>query len=385
VRRLRIAVLSRTFAADGGGAERYAIAVAVRLARGHEVHAYAQRFGPEAAGIICHRIAGPIVHPRWFNQLWFACATWWLTRRGYDIVHAHENTWHGQVQTMHVRAVKVGLFLGRTGWRRATRMLQCATSVRLWTYLLLERLRLRAGPGRAVVAVSIPLRDELAGAYPRLRDRIEVIPPGVALPAAPVERAAARRALGLDAATAVVLLVANDFARKGLGIALQALASLPPGPHLFVVGHRARAAPFERQAAGLGIGARVHFVGALDDPSAYYAAADVLVHPTTEDTFAMVPLEAMAHGVPVIVSGPRWCGLAAELVDRRDAWLLQDPRDAAALAAALAAVLVDEPLQARLAAAGRAVAQRLSWDETAHRYQQLFERLAVRGANDGPG
>jgi len=60
-----------------------------------------------------------------------------------------------------------------------------------------------------------------------------------------------------------------------------------------------------------------------------------LVHPTLEDTFGMVVLEAMSHGVPAIVSSEKYCGIAAELTHLNNAWILQDPLDAMALETAI--------------------------------------------------
>ena len=116
-RRLRIAVLNRHFGYRFGGAERYAAAIVEELAARHEVHVFAQEIEHAFAGVTYHRISRPMAKPRWINQLWFALQTWWQTRQGFDVVHSHENTWHGQLQTVHVRPFKVGLFHGRQGLR----------------------------------------------------------------------------------------------------------------------------------------------------------------------------------------------------------------------------------------------------------------------------
>jgi hypothetical protein len=86
--------------------------------------------------------------PRWVNQLWYAFATWRATRRGFDVVHSHENTWHGHVQTIHVKPVRHNLLAGRTGVRLALAWLKIALSPRLITYVALEAARFRVR-GRA--------------------------------------------------------------------------------------------------------------------------------------------------------------------------------------------------------------------------------------------
>jgi len=76
-------------------------------------------------------------------------------------------------------------------------------------------------------------------------------------------------------------------------------------------------------ARDLGITERVRFLGIQSDMDPVYRAAESLVHPTLEDTYAMVVLEAMAHGLPVVVSGTPWCGISAELSDGVNALLLK--------------------------------------------------------------
>ena len=71
----------------------------------------------------------------------------------------------------------------------------------------------------------------------------------------------------------------------------------------------------------------MHFLGPLNDVNPAYQSANLLVHPTLEDTFAMVVLEAMANRLPVLVSGPKFCGISAQLVHEKNAILLNDPRN----------------------------------------------------------
>ena len=375
--RLRIAVLNRQFGARFGGAERYSVAVATQLAQRHEVHVFAQILEDLPPGIAGHRIAGPLAKPRWLNQLWFALASGWLTRRGFDVVHSHENTWHGQIQTVHVRPFRVGFFAGRRGWRRALRWLQLLTSPRLLSYFGLERARMQPQLGRVIVASSDTVTHEVLQAYPQTADCLHTIAPGVHLPAAldvaqrSALKAQARQQLGLPANAPLVLFVGNDYLKKGLPALLQALARPEAnGLHLMVVGQATHRARCEALAQRLGVHTRVHFLGSLADVTPAYQAADVLAHPTTEDTYAMVVLEAMAHGLPVLVSGPAHCGISA-LLAPSEAVQLQDPHDDQAIASALARITNDTDFAATLAEHGRRFASRHSWTEAAQAYEAL--------------
>ena len=334
--RLRIAVLGRNFSSRGGGAERYGVELADALAQAHEVHVFAQHFEQAPASVQCHTVAMPWKRPRWINQLYFAWATWRATHSGFDHVISHENTWHGDVQVVHVLPIRHNLLAGRTGIRRLLRWIKVATSPRLLAYLWLERRRYRPEPGRKIVVTSQTLRGHLVAAYPASEPMVHVIPPGlhdVPGPASAQAKAGARQALGLPAKVPVLLFVGNDFRKKGLPALLDAMSALPPEVHLLVVGEGRQMAQMRTLAQALQ--GRVRFAGSLADVGPAYRAADLLVHPTLEDTYAMVVLEAMAHGLPVVVSQGRYCGIAAELLPSAGVALLQDPLDAAALAACL--------------------------------------------------
>ncbi|MEY5101002.1 MAG: hypothetical protein RJA36_3721 [Pseudomonadota bacterium] len=372
--RLRVAVLNRHFGARFGGAERYSVALVEQLAARHEIHVFAQELEHEFPGVSYHRVSRPLAKPRWVNQLWFAARTWWLTRKGFDVVHSHENTWHGQVQTVHVRPFRVGVFHGRSGLRRVLKCLEILTSPRLISYWLLEAARFRLQPSRRIVASSESVRAEMLAGYPHCAGVLSVIAPGVQLPAAAPDRIGQRRRLGLPQEARLALFIGNDYGKKGLPALLAALAALP-GLHLAVVGNGAHIPAFRKRAESLGVADRIHFLGSLSDVNPAYEAADLLVHPTTEDTYAMVVLEALAHGLPVVVSAPAYCGIAADLEDGREALIVDDPRDPAQLAAGIRRILDDAALARALGDAGRSFAASCGWEVQAQRLEAIYRSV----------
>ncbi len=379
-RRLKIAVLNRLFSPTGGGAERYSMALVEQLSARHEVHVFAQEINHQWPGVHYHRIACWFKKPRWLNQVWYAYATWRATRKGFDIVHSHENVWHGNVHTMHVKTVQRSLLgdaAGKLkGFALVLRRLKIAFSPRLLTYLTLERARLAARADMAVVAASTPLQAELVAQYPHLVTVISTVTPGVNIPKVRMPIVDARRALGVPGDSQCIAFVANDYARKGLPTLLVALQKLP-GVQLLIAGHAGQIVQFKAVAKSLGILQRVHFLGPLSEVSPVYYAANVLAHPTLEDTFAMVVLEAMAHGVPAVVSRAPYCGISALLADGKNAVLLEQPQDAAMLSAALQHVLNDHAAADSLAHEGLAFALLHTWDSAARAYEAVYYRLCT--------
>lgn len=374
---MRIAVISRVFSKAGGGAESYSVALVQQLAARHDIHVFAQESNHPVPGVTYHPVFCLSRKPRWVNQLLFAIATWVKTRSGFDVVHSHENTWHGQIQTVHVRPLRHNLLVGRHGLRLLLCWLKVTLSPRLITYVWLEAARFKLKPGRKIVATSQGLQAECQQAYPGSQMALSVITPGTHMPEQPLPQPTARQQLGLPMDGRLVLFVANDYARKGLDALLQAMALLPADTRLAIAGNTRQAPQYQQQADKLGLLNRVHFLGSLNDLTAAYCAADCLAHPTLEDSYAMVVLEAMSHGLPVVVSGPVHCGISQQLEDGREALLLLDPKDPQRLAALMTDVLTKPELAAQLRHGGRAFATAHSWERAALQYEALYQQAAT--------
>ena len=331
--RLRVAVLARIFSTSAGGAERYCASLVKHLAPQHDIHVFAQDIRTEYPQVVFHQVPLFCRRPRWLNQIAFATYTWWQTRKGFDVVHSHENTWHGDVQTIHVLPFSYLWFVNRHGFSLFFKTLQLITSPRLLTYWVLEKLRMRHHQGRFLVAVSEPVRAVLNNDLQHKMEHIRVISPGIEATHvhSSTEKMQARLDLGLPMQGKCLLWVGNNATKKGLPTLLEALAKLPNEIFLVIVGSASPESKWRSQVAELGLEDRIYFQGVLDDTKLIYTAADLLVHPTIEDTFGMVVLEAMAHAVPAIVSAEQYCGISAELSHLKNAWILQNPLDTNAL------------------------------------------------------
>ena len=336
-KRLRVAVLARIFSTSAGGAERYCASLVKHLAPQHEIHVFAQDIRTQYPQVVFHHVPLFCRRPRWLNQIAFATYTWWQTRKGFDVVHSHENTWHGDVQTIHVLPFSYLWFVNRHGFNLLFKTLQLITSPRLLTYWVLEKLRMRHQLGRFLVAVSEPVKAVLNQDLKHKLEHICVISPGVERTHvhSSTEKMQARLDLGLPMQGKCLLWIGNNAIKKGLPTLLEALAQLPKDFFLVIVGSAAPEHKWCSQVTALGLDDRIFFKGVLDDMTLAYTAADLLVHPTLEDTFGMVVLEAMSHAVPAIVSSEQYCGISAELTHLNNAWILQDPIDAKALEKAI--------------------------------------------------
>lgn len=379
---MKIAIFNRIFSKKAGGAERYSVALVEELAAKHEIHVYAQDISHAWPGVTYHRISAPLRRFRWLNQLWYATATWWQTReasgQGFDIVHSHENTWHGNVQTVHVLPIKHNLFNEKTGWKRVAFSLKAMTSPRLLVYLALEKGRFANQAHRKIIVTSPSLRGIFKAAYPMCRNDLSVITPGVAKAGLMVDKAAVKLSLGLPSGSFTIAFVGNRYDIKGLPVLLLALQSLPVHVNLLVVGNAEQVNFYQTQAQKLGVGQRVQFLGAVNGVEQVYQAADCLAHPTLEDTFAMVVLEAMAYGLPVVVSREKYCGIAGLLTNQLNALILDEPKSATALSQLLQSIVDNAELRRKLSEEALKFADGFAWTQVAREQEQIYLNITSK-------
>ncbi|HEX4348562.1 MAG TPA: glycosyltransferase [Vicinamibacterales bacterium] len=200
------------------------------------------------------------------------------------------------------------------------------------------------------VIVSSP-RLAASSALVQHARRVAVIPFGIDLERyrqASAERASAIHAIKWRAAGPIVLFVGRLVYYKGVHVLIEAMKAC--AGTLVLVGDGPLEAELRARAAALGIADRVVFAGRASDADlpAYFQAADVFVLPSIASTeaFGVVQIEAMAAGVPVVSTdlptGVPWVNQDGV------SGLVVPPEDVTALSAAIARLLRDGELRARL-------------------------------------
>lgn len=245
-----------------------------------------------------------------------------ILRRGrFDAVHCHlfRATLYG---TLAARLARVPVLVVTEHSLGETRLegRELTRGVRLLLRTALRR-------ADAVIAVSPVVRTRLerlgvAG------ERIRTVPNGIDLDGLafdPHTRAATREALGLAPDTRVVGSIGRLAASKGFDRVLRALALLGPEVRFVLAGHGTERDALERLAASLGLGDRLVLLGERRDTAALLAAFDVFVSASDPgaETFAVAPLEALACGLPVVVTT---CPALEGVEDPRVVWSAPDPR-----------------------------------------------------------
>ena len=162
---------------------------------------------------------------------------------------------------------------------------------------------------RAVIANSAMVVADIAELYPDFdQSRVHLIWNGVNHAKFSPElrlsrRARNRQALQLGAQERALLVLGSGWHRKGVETALRALTKLPSNVCLLVAGKESRPGRYQQLARDLGIAdSRLRWIGPTSDPLNLYAAADVFLVPSLYDQMPNASLEAMACGLPLVVS-----------------------------------------------------------------------------------
>lgn len=371
----RLAIVTRNFSKIGGGAESLAVSLATSMLGECDITVVSQGFDQSPVLFKHIHVSKLPLRTRWLNQLWFSWHSRRLTRTGFDVIHSYENVTHGDVQTVSVKTVHASLL------QRGMSKLRIALSPRLLAYLWLEKKRL-CNPGHHSVFVSQFVHDETVKIMPGMPPA-SVIPPGVDIPKqvlTAAEKLAARTSFGLNPAVMTVGFVGHDFKKKGLGTLLKGAALVPFDVQIAVFGNPAQADRYTDLVQALGAGKPCRFMGVVSDMPTAYAAMDCLAHPTTQDVFPMVLLEAMARHVPVVTTNEPYNNMGSLLVNHQDAILLADPDDIQGMANALSQIWLNADARQTLAKNGFLFAEKYSWDVAKAKYYAIYQRVSRRPA-----
>ena len=384
--RHRLAVVS-PFLGKSFGTERTVVEWLTHLPDGFEIHIYSQRVEDlDGARFIWHRI--PILPgPHLFNFLWWFTANhiWRAVDRlrglEPDLVYSPGiNCFDADVISVHIvfaeylRQLQLQGKFAQKQVRSWARFFHRKLYYRL--IVALERY-IYANPQVPLVLYAKKTAKDLERFYGR-RDRFPVLYLGIDHETFnPTRRAElrnlARGQLGIADDRFILLLVGNDLRKKGILVLIEAISKLRDLPVDLLVAGREDSGPFRALASDWALVDRVYFVPARKDVEFYYAAADVYAGPSLEDTFALPPAEAMACGMPVIVSAEN--GTFEIITHESDGLILDNPNDADTLAAMIRRLYEDRDFRIGLAQKAAETARQYTWERNGRDLAEIFEEI----------
>jgi len=395
---LRIA-MNHTRLAESGGVEAYVHRlVRWMLERGHRVDFFcAHRDAPfEHPGLHVVHVGTPR-SPRALRVAAFSRGSRRAIQRAererpYDVVHGFGRT---SYQTFYRDGS--GCFADyREGYldavkRRGPRMLERLSPTDVVVQSI-ERTRYRTRPPRIVVAISRMVREQILRRHALPPERVRVLYSGIDLERHhPRLREAGRARLhaatfgaappgGASTTRRVFAFVGNDYARKGLGVLIGALAELERAPEVArrdfavaIVGRDRHEAAWRRRARQRGVAHRLRFLGFQREMPELLAGADALLLPSWFDAFGNVVAEAMACGTPVVASARSG---GSEWIREGENGFVAARQDAGSLARPLR-TLLDAADLLPLREAARRTAAAWPWDAHCETLLGLYRELAA--------
>ncbi len=390
---MRLAVVS-PFVDRRHGTERALAELLERLARDEhcEIHLYAQRVEdlaldssssvkpPNSGRIVLHRVPS-IPGPHLLQFLaWLLlntiCRAWDRRKHGlrFDLILSPGiNCFDADLVIVHALFHRL-LELARNEQPQQSVLSRLHRRAYYALLTCMER-KIYVNPKVALAAVSQRTAALLTKYFHR--QDVTVIPNGVDTadfsPLARLARReparARRRFRGEDF---VLLLIGNDLSNKGLPAVLESMSALLEIPARLIIVGDDRTSAYRELAQRLGVFDRCQWEPAMADILDAYAAADLYVSPSHEDSFGMPVAEAMACGLPVITSV--FAGVSSFLHHGVDSFVLHDPRDSKTLAELIRTLYEDSELRWRLGQAARDVSLGWTWERNAVAVIQLLHK-----------
>jgi len=248
----------------------------------------------------------------------------------------------------------------------------------------------------AVIAVSEETKRDILSLFNVREDRISVIHNGIDLSEyRPTEDNSSVSALGVDTSRPYVLFVGRITRQKGIIHLVRAIRHLDPAFQVVLCAGAPDTPEIAAEMQQAVAAAREHHDGIVwiekmvsrPEAIALYSGASVFVCPSIYEPFGIINLEAMACGTPVVASAVG--GIKEVVVDGETGFLVplkqmtESPFEAtdpeafsADLAAKINLLMADQPLAARMGAAGRTRAEELfGWDAIARKTERLYAKL----------
>ncbi|MCF6148486.1 MAG: glycosyltransferase family 4 protein [Candidatus Kuenenia sp.] len=379
---MKIALVVYQFVKEKGGVERYVCNLAEQLIdKKHEVHVFTHCYPEkEDKRFVFHHV--PAV------SFWSPLKYWTFavnvplvvkkTGIRFDIVH-------GFTQTLYQDIYRVG---GGCHWdymlhtypltQTAFGKVLLCLNPRHMSLLLLEKMIFNKKRYRQVTCISEMCKEELMSHYKIPSKDIVVIYNGVNTkffsPGNSLKyRDSVRIMYDVAPDDVLLMFVGSGFKRKGLIHVINALAmvDLQKNFKLLVIG-KGDERRFRSIAKEKGIYERVIFAGTSKEIHKIYAAGDIFVFPSEYDAFGTACLEAMASGLPVIVS--KTSGASEIIDDGVDGFIIEHPIDAKEIANYLN-TLYEKEKRKQMGVAARNKSEKYSLEANFNKTMSVYNSL----------
>jgi UDP-glucose:(heptosyl)LPS alpha-1,3-glucosyltransferase len=231
-----------------------------------------------------------------------------------------------------------------------------------------------------LIAVSSLVQRDLEENYGIPKDNITVVHNGVNLqdffPPSYNEKEKLQQKYGFDKSKISLLFIGGSaYERKGFRFLCKALPQISKDVTIIAVCRRL-SKEYRKILSDNALDERVKIIEYVPNISEIYRAVDIYALPTIYDPFPLATLEAMASGLPVVISS--FAGSTDIIKDWKNGIIIDDPRNVMKLATLINKLAESDSMRKFMGSNARETVERLSWSNVARKIMEVYEIAARR-------
>jgi len=372
----KIAIIVRVFSDTSGGAERFCYETTKNLSNNYDITVFCEKTTNIIDNVNFKILPKLISRPNVLSRFIFALMAYFKTRNQFDCTISHSWCFSSDIHVFHVKSVKsrknpreflLRFFLSffrLFGFKRNLYKLLEKSQVKYTKYLLF---------------VSRQLGKQFQDNYQKEIINFLTIYPGIYPLEKPInvdkkDRLSISRSMEFEIQKNdfVILFIGHNFKRKGLNYLLKAVDNINnKSIKVLVIG---KDKPVKFNFKNPSICKNVRYLGKVKNINEFYSIADCMVHPTLDDTFGMVVLEALSHSLPVIVSSEKYCGISEKL-SKENALILANPKSSYEIEGNILYLKNNPKDSIRIGENGFKLSKEFSWNEVSSKFIKIIDEL----------
>jgi len=373
---MKIALISEKIN-NSGGIERYVLNLGQNLAKNNDIYLVAREI--ENIEFKAKKII--VNYPnitKGLNALFFPYfSSSSIKNEKFDIIHSQGRaTYTGNIITFH----SCHLAALNAAYKERGILYFLFKQIQPFNKISLYNERMACKEYKNIIAVSKGLKKEIIQYYKVDSEKITVIPNGVDISRFNLqnkekEKEKIRKKYNLEKNDIVLIIIANEFIRKGVNYIIDSLHYIKDKNIKLLVIGKDNPNYLIKKAKEKDVEDRVIFTGKIEGNEIpnFLMASDIFVFPTYYEAFSLATLEAAAAGLPILMT--RVNGSDEILVENKNGYLIE--RNATNIAEKIESIIYDEKKMREMSKKSRQIAEQYSWDKisklTYEKYKEILE------------
>ncbi len=362
-----------------GGIERHTYELVSRLKNFHEIHIFCYDFIP-IEGVVFHKVPGKFL-PEMLRRLWWHIYIFFTLskmKKDFDII-LNNGCGQSLIQDAIITASV------HNAWMNSFKLLKLKRfffNPLHYITLLIEWINYDLHRYERILCISNFIKQQLIRSHRVYEKEIDVIYLGVNIEEFTPEkrktlRDKARKKYNLSHEDKVILFPSHEWKRKGLDTILD-LLTLNTEYKLLIVGNPSKheRKVYEEKIKNKNLKNRVIYAGISKNMVEAYSAADVLVFPSTFDAFALVVIEAMASGLPVITTPT--VGASELITNGENGFIIKDWKDIEGINQYLSLLFKDQNFYEKISKNARETASKHNWDIVSKETEEWLKKVYIQ-------